>query len=293
MTTARARRSACNKVSLRRCVRVWRTRWAARALGLLHAPSPHPPLTHPSRSGRAFRPSLRARELVALPRPSFPPFLLRGHGPCLTLRHRHDAAVHMLTRGPVPRCSSASSLSTTTSTTSGTTTASTSTTLPSKLDPAADSPAPRSQASNPAASAHAVFRDDFFPEWKADAAPGDLESPEELQKKDPLGIQIWKLYSKTKSSMPNGQRMDNLSWRLMSMNLKRQEQERARYAFAALYLHASPPIIREWLLTLLLSTTDCYRKETSSPPTHLRSAPSPSCDGSRINMAPRPHLPSS
>lgn len=48
-----------------------------------------------------------------------------------------------------------------------------------------------------------------------------------MQKKDPLGIQIWRLYSKAKNQLPNQERMDNLSWRMMSMNLKR-EQERAR-----------------------------------------------------------------
>jgi len=48
-----------------------------------------------------------------------------------------------------------------------------------------------------------------------------------MQKKDPLGIQIWRLYSKTKNQLPNQERMDNLSWRMMSMNL-RKEQERAR-----------------------------------------------------------------
>lgn len=80
-----------------------------------------------------------------------------------------------------------------------------------------------------------VLRDTFFASWKDDSAaaasaavPGLDESPEDMQKKDPLGIQIWKLYSRTKTQLPNQERMDNLSWRMMSMNLKRQEQERAR-----------------------------------------------------------------
>lgn len=73
-----------------------------------------------------------------------------------------------------------------------------------------------------------VLRDSFFPTWRDDASSADLESPEDLQRKDPLGIQIWKLYSRTKTQLPNQERMDNLSWRMMSMNLKRQEQERKR-----------------------------------------------------------------
>ena len=74
-----------------------------------------------------------------------------------------------------------------------------------------------------------VLRDAFFADWKDDASSGDLADPNEMQKQDPLGIQIWKLYSKTKTQLPNRERMDNLSWRMMSMNLKRKEQEQARW----------------------------------------------------------------
>ena len=74
-----------------------------------------------------------------------------------------------------------------------------------------------------------LLRDSFFADWKDDATADDLADPTEMQKQDPLGIQIWKLYSKTKTQLPNKERMDNLSWRMMSMNLKRKEQEQARW----------------------------------------------------------------
>ena len=73
-----------------------------------------------------------------------------------------------------------------------------------------------------------LLRESVFADWKDDASGGDLADPTEMQKNDPLGIQIWKLYSKTKTQLPNRERMDNLSWRMMSMNLKRKEQEQAR-----------------------------------------------------------------
>ena len=75
-----------------------------------------------------------------------------------------------------------------------------------------------------------LLRDAVFPEWKDDSG-GDmsLESPEELQKKDPLGTQIWKLYSRTKTRLPNQERMENLTWRMMAMNLRRREQMQAAY----------------------------------------------------------------
>lgn len=75
-----------------------------------------------------------------------------------------------------------------------------------------------------------LLRESFFDQWKDDANNIETESPEEMQKKDPLGTQIWKLYHKTKGQLPNSERLENLSWRMMSMNLRRKELERRRYA---------------------------------------------------------------
>ncbi|KAL8716151.1 MAG: hypothetical protein Q9220_000056 [cf. Caloplaca sp. 1 TL-2023] len=67
-----------------------------------------------------------------------------------------------------------------------------------------------------------------FPDWRDDAASRDLADPEEMQKKDPLGTQMWRLFSRTKSQLPNQERLENLTWRMMAMNLRRSGQERAR-----------------------------------------------------------------
>jgi hypothetical protein len=72
-----------------------------------------------------------------------------------------------------------------------------------------------------------LLRQSYFPAWKNDSG-GVEESPEEMQKKDPLATQVWKLYSKAKSQLPNAERMENLTWRMMSMNLRRLELERER-----------------------------------------------------------------
>ncbi|KAI5195277.1 hypothetical protein E4T39_08309 [Aureobasidium subglaciale] len=79
-------------------------------------------------------------------------------------------------------------------------------------------------------SARRALRDSVFESttWRET----DGESPEELQRKDPLGTQIWKLYSKTKNTLPNSERMENLTWRMMSMNLRRaQHQSRLAHAY--------------------------------------------------------------
>ena len=80
-------------------------------------------------------------------------------------------------------------------------------------------------------SAHKeLLRESVFPTWKDDAGGEELDSPDEMQKKDPLATQIWRLYSKTKRQLPNQERMENLTWRMMAMSLrKRKQEEAARY----------------------------------------------------------------
>lgn len=69
-----------------------------------------------------------------------------------------------------------------------------------------------------------LLQDSIFPEWKT-GAPRSDENPEELQRKDPLAAQIWRLYTRTKSQLPNQERMENLTWRMMAVSLKRKERE--------------------------------------------------------------------
>jgi GATA-binding protein len=52
----------------------------------------------------------------------------------------------------------------------------------------------------------------------------DLVSPEDPSKKDPLAAQVWKAYAKAREGMPNGHKMENLTWRMMHLTLKKQEE---------------------------------------------------------------------
>lgn len=76
----------------------------------------------------------------------------------------------------------------------------------------------------------AMLRDSIFPDWRDGVPHEPVDSPDEMQRKDPLATQIWKLYSRTKSQLPNQERMENLTWRMMAMSLRRQEKERAEQA---------------------------------------------------------------
>lgn len=76
-----------------------------------------------------------------------------------------------------------------------------------------------------------LLRESVFSDWRDGTA---LENTEELQKNDPLATQIWKLYSRTKTQLPNQERMENLTWRMMAVSLRKEkerEQAQARYVF--------------------------------------------------------------
>ncbi|GJN90815.1 hypothetical protein Rhopal_003829-T1 [Rhodotorula paludigena] len=53
----------------------------------------------------------------------------------------------------------------------------------------------------------------------------DEEGAEVLSRKDPIAAQVWRMFHKAKNTMPNGARMENLTWRLMSMTLKKRRED--------------------------------------------------------------------
>lgn len=70
-----------------------------------------------------------------------------------------------------------------------------------------------------------LLSESFFPTWKDGSAGEELDDTDDMQKKDPLAAQVWRLYSKTKKTLPNQERMENLTWRMMTINLRKQKQE--------------------------------------------------------------------
>lgn len=69
-----------------------------------------------------------------------------------------------------------------------------------------------------------MLEDSLFPTFKNDAVGADLDSPEDMQKNDPLATQIWKLYSKARNQLPNAERMENLTWRMMAMSMRKRAE---------------------------------------------------------------------
>ncbi|KAF8161063.1 hypothetical protein B0H34DRAFT_673105 [Crassisporium funariophilum] len=82
-------------------------------------------------------------------------------------------------------------------------------------------------------------------------SPDPEIDPEQLAKDDPLATQVWKMYARTKVTLPHAQRMENITWRMMALALKKKkEEEEAKQS------------------DLLLPTSDVTTQETTDQPLH-------------------------
>lgn len=64
----------------------------------------------------------------------------------------------------------------------------------------------------------------IFPSLENGIADSD-QSIGKMQQDDPLATQIWKFFAKTKQQLPNQHRMENLTWRMMSLNMRKEKQK--------------------------------------------------------------------
>lgn len=62
------------------------------------------------------------------------------------------------------------------------------------------------------------------PDLQSSVGPTDTD-PEKLAREDPLATQIWKMYTRTKATLPHAQRMENLTWRMMALALKKRKED--------------------------------------------------------------------
>ncbi|CAO3613330.1 unnamed protein product [Cunninghamella echinulata] len=71
---------------------------------------------------------------------------------------------------------------------------------------------------SPPSVAASLLSDSLFPprKPKADTAMDNSDS-------DNNTTQVWRLYTKAKDTLPNGSRLENLTWRMMAMTLKKKE----------------------------------------------------------------------
>lgn len=72
-------------------------------------------------------------------------------------------------------------------------------------------------------------------EKEDDSDSNDDDKPDDSgsRKKDPLASKIWRMYTKAKDTLPNGSRMENLTWRMMAMTLTKKKLSEEAAAKAA------------------------------------------------------------
>jgi hypothetical protein len=71
---------------------------------------------------------------------------------------------------------------------------------------------------------------------------GDSAATKSKTSHDPLSTQVWRLFSMAKDSAPNGQRLENLTWRMMAMAIQRKDpmSERRRSFSESAPINAAP-----------------------------------------------------
>ncbi|KAF5533531.1 nitrogen regulatory areA [Fusarium napiforme] len=64
----------------------------------------------------------------------------------------------------------------------------------------------------------------LFPFLQNGLADSD-RSIDRMQQDDPLATQVWKFFARTKHQLPSQHRMENLTWRMMALNIRRHKEE--------------------------------------------------------------------
>lgn len=78
-----------------------------------------------------------------------------------------------------------------------------------------------------AAAGHRLLSAPLFPPFD-DADAAQQKSIPQMQQEDPLAMQVWKFFSSTKQQLPNQDRMENLTWRMMAVELRKHQAAKSR-----------------------------------------------------------------
>ncbi|KAG9316334.1 hypothetical protein JVU11DRAFT_2365 [Chiua virens] len=79
-------------------------------------------------------------------------------------------------------------------------------------------------SNDPGPSAFTSPRLSGSPDVQSIPLPSSETDPEKLAKQDPLATQVWKMYARTKANLPHVQRMENITWRMMALALKKKKE---------------------------------------------------------------------
>ena len=91
------------------------------------------------------------------------------------------------------------------------------------------SAAPQPATATDGGARDALLRTSALGPFERATAANFVPTPEEMQRQDPIAMQVWRYFADTKRRLPNQDRMENLTWRMMHLTLrKRRQAEEAR-----------------------------------------------------------------
>lgn len=67
---------------------------------------------------------------------------------------------------------------------------------------------------------YSILADQLLAETLFPETTDDKKDQNASKNKDPLASQVWRMYTKAKDNLPNGSRLENITWRMMAMTLK-------------------------------------------------------------------------
>lgn len=74
---------------------------------------------------------------------------------------------------------------------------------------------------NAASASRTLLNTPLFPGLERTSVD-ERTSADQMKQEDPIGMQMWKYFARMKQQLPNHDRMENLSWRMMSVALQKQ-----------------------------------------------------------------------
>ena len=86
-------------------------------------------------------------------------------------------------------------------------------------------PAPATATPNPVR--YDLLRASAFTPFQTTAAADSSQRPEDMRRQDPIAHQVWRFFAKTKQALPEQERMENLTWRMMHLTLRKRRQAEA------------------------------------------------------------------
>ncbi|KAF9505217.1 hypothetical protein BS47DRAFT_1489901 [Hydnum rufescens UP504] len=91
-----------------------------------------------------------------------------------------------------------------------------------------------------------------------------------MAKEDPLAAQVWRMYARAKATLPHAQRMENLTWRMMALALRRRKEREARQDVTS-KAQKDPNLNINSSAESLLTSTGPDRDATDEPATKIKS----------------------